>query len=672
MGPIPARYIPVVLAGLRPLPVTGDDPAVPDFARRLEHLLAPRFRIERELTGGGMSRVFVATETALGRRVVIKVLPPELAAGVNVERFHREIQLAAQLQHPHIVPLLDAGNADGLLWFSMPYLEGESLRPPVTRGERLPPREVVQLLHDLLEALAFAHARGVVHRDIKPGNVLTMGRTALVTDFGIAKALSAAAPAPGATATGMAMGTPAYMAPEQLAADPAADHRVDLYALGLLAYELLTGTSPFGGRTPQETLAAQLTLVPPPPHRLAPDVPRALSTLVMQCLEKDAARRPPSARAMLDTLDQLAQDAMGGGGRRGVRGVRAAALVLAVAAVGTLVVQVAGRRGDVPEAWRDADRPPADRGAAVLGGSARGDTWGRRDRGIDTAAGEGAVLLVTGGAETDLRMAEPVPVVLSRAESLAIAAAVRTRQASPPVARQPAARADTAAQDRERAALLEAVGKLFADSLARALQRARTDTASQRAARVLAADSGGARTRITPLLAPQRDGRARLVVLPYTNATGDRALAQAGRELVAALRGGVPADSVMVVDSATTALAIRASRDPMAVGWSLRADFVVSGMVLPRGDSVGLVTQFTDVRDGRFVRAAETVVSPARPAAGTAAALVQLRAWMDSARVVRTRRGTAAARGGGGAAGGPREGPPGPPRGDGPPRPPRG
>ncbi len=650
--------------------MTGDDPAVPDFAHRLEHLLAPRFRIERELTGGGMSRVFLATETALGRRVVIKVLPPELAAGVNVERFHREIQLAAQLQHPHIVPLLDAGNAGGLLWFSMPYIEGESLRTPVTRGERLPPREVVQLLHGLLEALAFAHARGVVHRDIKPGNVLTMGRTALVTDFGIAKALSAATPAPGATATGMAMGTPAYMAPEQLAADPAADHRVDLYALGLLAYELLTGTSPFGGRTPQETLAAQLTLVPSPPHRLAPDVPRALSALVMQCLEKDAARRPQTARAMLDSLDQLAQDAMGGGGRRGVRGARAAVLGLAVAAMGMLVLKVSGRHGDAPGALRVADRTPAD--SVRAGGGARGDTTFGGARGGAASAEEGAELLVTGGAETDRRMSEPVPLVLSRAESLAIAAAVRARAASPAAPRQPAASADTAALGRERAALLEAVGKLFADSLARALQRARSDTASQRAARVLPADTGTARTRITPLLAPQRDGRARLVVLPFTNATGDRALAQAGRELVAALRGGVPADSVMVVDSATTALAIRASRDPMAVGWSLRADFVISGMVLPRGDSVGLVTQFTDVRDGRFVRAAEMVVSPARPAAGTAAAVVQVRAWMDSARVMRTRRGTAAARGGGGTAGGPREGLPWPPRGDGPPRPPRG
>ncbi len=627
---------------------------MPDFARRLEQLLAPRFRIERELTGGGMSRVFVATETALGRRVVIKVLPPDLAAGVNVERFHREIQLAAQLQHPHIVPLLDAGNADGLLWFSMPYIEGESLRTPMTRGERLPPREVVHLLHDLLEALAFAHDRGVVHRDIKPGNVLTMGRSALVTDFGIAKALSAASPAAGATATGIAVGTPAYMAPEQLAADPAADHRVDLYALGLVAYELLTGTSPFGGRTPQETLAAQLTVVPSPPHRLAPDVPRALSALVMQCLEKDAARRPASARAMLDTLDQLAHDASGVGGRRGARRTRTAALVLAVAAVGTLVVRETGRREEPPEAGRVTAPTPPEAGGASGGNAA--------------APVDGAVLLVTGGAEADRRLAEPVPVVLSRAESLAIAAAVRARPTSPTSPTPPAATADSGALGRERSALLEAVGKLFADSLAQALARVRTDTASQRAARALPADTGTARARITPLLAPQRDGRARMVVLPYTNATGDRALAQAGRELVAALRSGVPADSVMVVDSATTALAIRTSRDPMTVGWSLRADFVVSGMVLPRGDSVGLVTQFTDVRDGRYVRATETVVSPARPTAGTAAALRQLRAWMDSARVLRTRRGTAAARSGG-AAGGPREGPP---RGDGPPRPPRG
>jgi TolB-like protein len=190
----------------------------------------------------------------------------------------------------------------------------------------------------------------------------------------------------------------------------------------------------------------------------------------------------------------------------------------------------------------------------------------------------------------------------------------------------------------ERAQLLEAVGRLFADSLAQALRRAGMDTASQRAARALPADTGAGRGRIVPLLAPQRDGRQRLVVLPYTNATGDRALAQVGRGAAAALRVGVPSDSVMVVDSATTAQAMRDRRDPMAVGWSLRADYVVSGVVLPRGDSVGVVTQFTDVRDGRFVRAGEAVVAPGAPERGYAAALAQLRAWMDSAAALRQRR----------------------------------
>jgi len=217
---------------------------VSDFQSRLQRALDADFLIERELGGAGMSRVFVATERALQRKVVIKVLPPELAAGVNVDRFRREIQLAAQLQHPHIVPLLAAGDDQGLLWFSMPYIEGESLRGALQRQQRMSARDVVRILHDVVDALAYAHARGVVHRDIKPDNILTSGMHALVTDFGVAKALSAASPVHGGTTTGMAIGTPAYMAPEQLAADPAADHRVDLYGVGLLAYELLTGRRP--------------------------------------------------------------------------------------------------------------------------------------------------------------------------------------------------------------------------------------------------------------------------------------------------------------------------------------------------------------------------------------------------------------------------------------------
>ncbi|HEX7938296.1 MAG TPA: serine/threonine-protein kinase, partial [Gemmatimonadaceae bacterium] len=173
-----------------------------------------------------MSRVFVATEKALGRTVVVKVLREELAAGMNRERFRREITLAAQLQHPHIVPLLAAGEQGELLWYTMPFVEGESLRDEIRRGREFKTRDVIRLLHDMLDALAYAHSRGVVHRDIKPGNILRHGNHSLVTDFGVAKALSAARPSSGTTSAGMAIGTPAYMAPEQLAADPKADHRL--------------------------------------------------------------------------------------------------------------------------------------------------------------------------------------------------------------------------------------------------------------------------------------------------------------------------------------------------------------------------------------------------------------------------------------------------------------
>ena len=203
-----------------------------DLRDQLQVTLGAAYAVERELGAGGMSRVFVAQDTALGRKVVVKVLPPALAGGIDVERFHREVQLAAQLRHPHIVPLLTAGEGGGLLYYTMPYVEGASLRTYLDRQGELPVGEAVKLLREVADALCYAHRRGVVHRDIKPENILLEDGHALVTDFGIAKALSAPPGAGGAmTSVGFAIGTPTYMAPEQAAADPHVDHRADLYAL---------------------------------------------------------------------------------------------------------------------------------------------------------------------------------------------------------------------------------------------------------------------------------------------------------------------------------------------------------------------------------------------------------------------------------------------------------
>lgn len=275
------------------------------LADALRAALGPAYDIESELSGGGMSRVFVATERALNRKVVVKVLPPDLAAGVNRERFRREIQLAAQLQHPHIVPLLAAGDTEGILYYTMPFIEGESLKHALAHGTRFMPREAVGILLDVVDALAYAHARGVIHRDVKPANVLRSGVHALVADFGVAKALSASLPAVGMTTSGMAIGTPQYMAPEQLAGDPAADHRVDLYAVGLLGYELLTGAPTFAEHSPQATMAAQLTRSPAPLSLKRPDVPDALSRALMRCLAKDPNDRPSSAQELRVELEEI-------------------------------------------------------------------------------------------------------------------------------------------------------------------------------------------------------------------------------------------------------------------------------------------------------------------------------------------------------------------------------
>src|SRR5256714_3568673 len=262
--------------------------------------------MERRLGGGGMSGVFVAQKVRLGRQVVVKVLPPELAAGVNVERFEREIRLAAQLQHPHIVPLLTTGSQGDLLYYVMPHIEGQSLRERIAHERELPIGEAVRILRDVCDALAHAHHQGIVHRDIKPDNVLLSGKHALVTDFGVAKAVSQSKGSGTLTSLGMALGTPAYMAPEHAAGDPLVDHRADLYAVGALGYELLAGRPPFSGLSPQNLLAAQVTVTPEPVTQHRATVPPALAALIMRCLAKHPADRPQSAEELAGQLEALA------------------------------------------------------------------------------------------------------------------------------------------------------------------------------------------------------------------------------------------------------------------------------------------------------------------------------------------------------------------------------
>jgi len=279
---------------------------MPDLRSRLQTALGDAYRIDRELGGGGMSRVFLAHETALGRSVVVKVLPPEMAAGVNIERFRREIQLAASLQHPHIVPLHAAGQVGDLFYYTMPLVEGESLRAKLAREGELPVGDAIRILRDVVDALSYAHTHGVVHRDIKPDNILISGRHAVVTDFGVAKAVSASSGSSSLTSLGVALGTPAYMAPEQAAADPHVDARADLYAVGAMAYEMLCGRPPFSGMSPQQVLAAHVTLAPAPLSAQRASVPPALNELVMRCLEKKPADRVQSAQELLSQLQAMA------------------------------------------------------------------------------------------------------------------------------------------------------------------------------------------------------------------------------------------------------------------------------------------------------------------------------------------------------------------------------
>ena len=274
----------------------------------LQDTLGSAYILGRELGGGGMSRVFIATETRLKRTVAVKLMSPELAAGMSAERFEREIQLAASLSQANIVPLLAAGEMNGIPYYTMPFVEGESLRALLAARGALPIAEATGILRDVARALSYAHSHGVVHRDIKPDNVLLSHGTAVVTDFGIAKAISAARTATGdatLTQAGTSIGTPAYMAPEQVAGDPDVDHRADIYAFGCMAYELLAGRPPFTASSPQRVLASQLTDTAQPLRELRAETPSLLATLIERCLSKAPSDRPASATEIVQSLEAI-------------------------------------------------------------------------------------------------------------------------------------------------------------------------------------------------------------------------------------------------------------------------------------------------------------------------------------------------------------------------------
>jgi tetratricopeptide (TPR) repeat protein len=255
-----------------------------------------------------MSRVFLAEETALGRRVVLKVPLPAFASAISGDRFQREVRIAAALQHPHIVPLLASGQAAELVYYTMPFVEGESLRARLARERELPIADAISVLRDVADALAYAHRRGIVHRDIKPDNILLTHHHAVVADFGIAKALVEAGGADAATGTGVSIGTPGYMAPEQATADPQIDHRADLFALGVVGYEMLAGEPPFRGANSQAVVGTLLTATPMPLQAVRPAVPPRLAAIIHRCLEKRPADRWQTAEELTQALATLSED----------------------------------------------------------------------------------------------------------------------------------------------------------------------------------------------------------------------------------------------------------------------------------------------------------------------------------------------------------------------------
>ncbi len=277
---------------------------VNDDHTRLAEAIADRYTILRELGVGGMATVFLAQDRKHDRKVALKVLKPELTAEAGASRFPREIKTVAQFNHPHILSVFDSGECQGLLYYVMPFVDGESLRDRLDREKQLPFGDVIRIVREMADALAYAHARGVVHRDIKPGNVLLSGRHAVVADFGVAKALSESGDHK-MTTTGRAVGTPQYMSPEQAMGESDVDHRADIYALGLVAYEMLAGRPTFDAPSLRGLLAAQLMEVPVDIQIVRPGTPPVLGDVIMHCLAKNPADRVQSAEDVLERLESL-------------------------------------------------------------------------------------------------------------------------------------------------------------------------------------------------------------------------------------------------------------------------------------------------------------------------------------------------------------------------------
>ena len=529
-----------------------------NFGDQFRTSLSPAYEIERELLGAGMSRVFVATERSLGRKVVIKVLPPELTAGVNRERFRREIQVAAQLQHPHIVTLLSAGEDGEILYYTMPYIEGESLRHSLEKGP-LAVKDVVRMLHDVVDALAYAHARGVIHRDIKPGNILRQGSHALVTDFGVAKALNASMPVSGITSAGMAIGTPAYMAPEQLAGDPAADHRIDIYAVGLLAYELLTGESPFTGPSPAATMAAQLTRDPEPLYQCCPDVPPPLSAIIMQCLAKEPSHRPPTAEALMTALDAITTSsgeiktaetkvlpAVSGRRRR-----MTVAAGLATVALGSAVAVFASQQNEKIEPLSPPGAVTAAATASVPAPPAK-------------------------AAATAKPPVAPAALALTRKDSLAIAEAVQKRLAQESAVRGPE-RVSVVADS-----ITAHVRKIAIDSILRA-----------------ALPAGVAMPVWRDVAPPAMWGGKRRVVVTEPKESRNPTLNSFGGALSDSLRramGKRKGYTVVAADSVDAVLAV--SRVRSEVEKALKPDVLITPTFVGIGDTMSVLVTIRDVRSG--------------------------------------------------------------------------